>query len=120
MSGHYTHRRSATEKLSDCIKYITGDGGFRSFGQFLSTLFDDLPHQDQAVIQTVSNFFEGEHLTPFLNKVAGHRLVKGKVDMQSAVPWYGFRPSNPQQEGMSAILNDMHSFFSYRLWCRDQ
>lgn len=103
MSAHYTARRSNVEKLSDCIGYITGDGGFRSFSQFLSTLLDDLPHQDQAVIQTVSHFLEEDHLRPFLDKVARHRLMKGKSDMQRVVPHYGFRPSNPRLEGMFVV-----------------
>ena len=103
MPGHYTSRRSDTDKLSDCIKYITGDGGFHSFGQFLSTLLGDPPNQDQVVIQTVSRFFQPDHLRPLLDKVCGHRLMKGKVDMQSVVPSYGFHLSNLQEEGTSDI-----------------
>jgi hypothetical protein len=113
MSGQRAPPRSNAQKLSDCITYITNDGGFRSFSLFLSTLLDDLPHQDQAVIQTVSRFFEGGHLRSFLDKVAGHRLLKGRYDLQSVVPWYGFRPSNPQQEGMSALLDDIVVLFSW-------
>jgi len=95
--------RSNSQKLSDCLRYITGDGGFHSFGQFLSTLLDDLPHTDQVVIQTVSRFFEDGNLRPLLDKISGHRLIKGKGDMEGVVPWYGFRPSNPQPEGTSLI-----------------
>ena len=119
MSSHYTHRRSDAEKLSDCIRYITSGGGFHSFGQFLSTLLNDAPHPDQVVVQTVSHFFQEGNLKPFLNKVAEHRLMKAKDDLQSVVPSYGFCPSDPQQEGMSAISNDMFSSRSNKLWCRD-
>lgn len=103
MSGHYTRRRSNAQKLSDCITYITSDGGFRSFGHFLSALLDDPPDQGQVVIQTVSNFLAEESLLQFLNKVAGHRLMKGKGDLRTVVPSYGFHPSEHQGEGMSAI-----------------
>jgi len=114
MSGHYTQHRSNAEKLSNCIQYITGSGGFHSFGQFLSTLLDDLPNLDQVVIQTVSHFFGEEHLQQFLKKVAGHRLVKSKGDLQSLVPSYGFHPSEHRQEGMSAIQSDTcHAVLTY-------
>ena len=106
MSGHYGQRRSNAEKLSDCIKYITGGGGFHSFGQFLSTLLDDPPNPDQVVIQTVSHFFGEEHLQSFLKKVVDHRLMKSKGDLQGLVPSYGFHPSEHQQEGMSATQSD--------------
>ena len=46
MPGQHAPRRSDAEKLSNCLKYITSDGGFHSFGQFLSALLDDLPHAD--------------------------------------------------------------------------
>lgn len=120
MSGHYTHCRSDAEKLSDCIRYITSGGGFHSFGQFLSTLLNDAPHLDQVVVQTVSHFFQEGNLKPFLNKVAEHRLMKAKDDLQSVVLSYGFCLSDPQQEGMSAISNDMFSSRSNKLWCRDR
>ena len=103
MSGHYTQRRSSAEKLSDCITYITTNGGFRSFGQFLSTLLDDPPDQGQVVIQTVSNFFAKENLLQFLDKVARHRLMRGMGDLRTVVPSHGFHPSEHRQEGMSAI-----------------
>ena len=103
MSSQRAPPRSDAEKLADCIKYITGDGGFRSFGQFLSALLSDPPRADQTVTQTVSHFLDEAHLRPFLTKVAGHRLMKGRGDMQSLVPSYGFHPSQHQQEGMSII-----------------
>lgn len=100
--------RSDAEKASDCIKYITGDGGFHSFGQFLLALLD-APHVDQTVTQTVSHFLGEGSLRPFLDKVTAHRLMKGKGDIQSVVPWYGFRPSDPQRESMFATRNHAHT-----------
>jgi hypothetical protein len=120
MTSQRAPPRSNAEKLSDCIKYITGGGGFHSFGQFLSTLLDDVPNQDQVVIQTVSHFFEESHLRSFLDKLAEHRLLRGRYNLQSAVPWYGFRPSDPQQEGTSAMLDDIFLFHSHSLRCRGQ
>jgi hypothetical protein len=46
MTSQRAPPRSNAEKLSDCIKYITGGGGFHSFGQFLSTLLDDVVETD--------------------------------------------------------------------------
>jgi len=103
MLGQRTPRRSTAEKLSDCINYITSSGGFHSFGQFLSALLDDPPHADQVVIQTASRFLDEEHLRPFLNKVAGHRLMKGRGNILGVVPSYGFHPSDPQQGGVSGV-----------------
>ena len=67
------------------------------FGQFLSALLDDLPKLNQVVIQTVSHFLEESHLRPLLDKVAKHRLMKGKSDMQVVIPPYGFRPGDRTQ-----------------------
>jgi len=96
--------RSDAQKLSDCINYITSNGGFDSFGHFLSTFLDDLPGLDQVVIQTVSHFLEEKHLKPLLDKVAKHRLMKGRSDMQVAIPGYGFRPGDPARNGMFISL----------------
>ena len=105
MPGHHVPPHSNAQKLSNCLRYITGDGSFCMFGQFFSVLLDDLPHLDQVVIQTVSHVLEEGQLRPLLDKVAGHRLMKGRSDMQGVVPSYGFHPDNRQDEGVSATSN---------------
>jgi len=99
MLGQRAPPRSDVQKVSDCLKFITGDGGFRSFGQFLLALLDDSSQADHTVIHTVSSLLEEDHLRPLLNKIATHRLMKAKDDLQGIVPWYGFHPGNPQREG---------------------
>lgn len=100
MPGPRAPPRSDTQKVSDCLRYITGQGGFHSFGQFLSSLLDNDHHGDQVIIQTVSHFLDASFLEPFLEKLAAHRLMGGRDCMQGVVPEYGFHPNNPEQEGM--------------------
>ena len=102
MSGQRAPPRSNAEKLSRCIRYITGDGGFRSFSNFLSVLLDDPSHADQTVTQTVSRFFDEKNLAPFLDKVSAHRLMRGGSDMHGVVPCHSFCPGDPRREGTSA------------------
>lgn len=116
MQGQRAPYRTDAEKVSDCIRYITGDGGFRSFGQFLSALLD-AQHADQTVTQTVSHFLGEGSLRPFLDKVAAHRLMKSKGDIQSVVPQYGFRPSD--RAGTSPAQNQIDSSSPHGLCCRD-
>ena len=100
MQGPRAPPHSDAQKLTDCINYITHNGGFDSFGQFLSTLLSDLPKLDQVVIQTVSHFLEEKHLRPLLDKIAEHRMMKRKSDMWVAIPPHGFRLGDSACERM--------------------
>ena len=93
--------RTNAEKVSSCLGYITGEGGFRSFSQFLSALLDNDHRADQVVAQTVSHFLNEDHLRPFFDKIATHRRMRHRDNMQSLVPHYGFRPGDHQEEGVS-------------------
>ena len=89
---------------------------FDSFGEFLSALLSEPSGTNQVVVQTVRNFLKEDNLRSLLEKVAAHQFMKGKGDLQSMVPQYAFHPSNPQQECMFAVLNNISLCCSHQLY----
>jgi hypothetical protein len=64
-------------------------------------LLEDDGHTDQVIVQTVSRFLKEGPLKLFLEKLATHRLMTGRGDMQAVVPAYAFYPGDHREEGMS-------------------
>ena len=110
MPAHRKHQR-VEDKLAKCIQYIkdSNGGGFKSFGDFMISLFTDLPTDSssgtdsayQTVTQTVRAFLSWNPLTRFLNKISSHAVMAvNDGNMQGIVPPYCVSPGLSVLGGM--------------------